>query len=112
MDEELELDEESIMEMVASMLSEEDEEVVEEASCSDDEEVMEEGEEEDLYEELSDDMLDAIMEKLTVDMGATLSGWAGRSSEDMKHQMELEWRTAAAPKSQKNSKHSRRLKKS
>ena len=91
MDEELELDEESIMEMVASMLSEEDEEVVEEASCSDDEEVMEEGEEEeDLYEELSDDMLDAIMEKLTVDMGATLSGWAGRSSEDMKHQMELE----------------------
>ena len=91
MDEELELDEDSIMEMVASMLSEEDEEVVEEASCSDDEEVMEEGEEEeDLYEELSDDMLDAIMEKLTVDMGATLSGWAGRSSEDMKHQMELE----------------------
>jgi len=82
MDEELELDEDSIMEMVASMLSEEDEE---------EEEVMEEGEEEeDLYEELSDDMLDAIMEKLTVDMGATLSGWAGRSSEDMKHQMELE----------------------
>jgi FtsZ-binding cell division protein ZapB/uncharacterized protein YoaH (UPF0181 family) len=80
MDEELELDEESIMEMVAAMLSEEDEE----------DEVMEEGEEEDLYEELSDDMLDAIMEKLTVDMGATLSGWAGRSEESVKHQMELE----------------------
>ena len=47
-------------------------------------------EDEDLYEELSDDMLDAIMEKLTVDMGATLSGWAGRSDDDMKHQMELE----------------------
>ena len=45
---------------------------------------------EDLYEELSDDLLDAIMEKLTVDMGATLGGWAGRSEEAVKHQMELE----------------------
>lgn len=93
MDEELELDEESIMEMVASMLGsaaeeESDADQMEDAGLE--EEVMEEGEDEDLYEELSDDMLDAIMEKLTVDMGATLSGWAGRSSEDMKHQMELE----------------------
>ena len=48
------------------------------------------GLEEELYEELSDDLLDAIVEKLTVDMGASLSGWAGRSSEDTKHQMELE----------------------
>jgi FtsZ-binding cell division protein ZapB len=136
MDEELELDEESIMEMVASMLSEEEEEVEEgvlkgtpknpvsrnpkstsatTAAAKRKKELdkerqrkaaelerqksfygnfdrygnkLEEGE--DLYEELSDDMLDAIMEKLTVDMGATLSGWAGRSSEDMKHQMELE----------------------
>ena len=79
MDEEMELDEDSIMEMVASMLSEEAEE-----------EVVEEGEDEDLYEELSDDLLEAIMEKLTVDMGATLSGWAGRSEESVKHQMELE----------------------
>ena len=47
-------------------------------------------EDEELYEELSDDLLDAIVEKLTVDMGASLSGWAGRSSEDTKHQMELE----------------------
>ena len=30
------------------------------------------------------------MEKLTVDMGATLGGWAGRSEEAVKHQMELE----------------------
>ena len=51
---------------------------------------LEEGEGEELYEELSDDLLDAIVEKLTVDMGASLSGWAGRSSEDTKHQMELE----------------------
>ena len=30
------------------------------------------------------------MEKLTVDMGAALAGWAGRSSDDQKHQMEKE----------------------
>ena len=88
MEEEMDLDEDSIMEMVASMLSEEDEETLEEADEDDD--VMEEGEDEDLYEELSDDLLEAIMEKLTVDMGATLGGWAGRSEEAVKHQMELE----------------------
>ena len=37
-----------------------------------------------------DALTDAIMEKLTVDMGATLSGWAGRSAADKEHQMELE----------------------
>ena len=89
MEEEMDLDEDSIMEMVASMLSEEDEETLEEAEEDDD--VMEEGEEDgELYEELSDDLLNAIMEKLTVDMGATLGGWAGRSEEAVKHQMELE----------------------
>ena len=89
MEEEMDLDEDSIMEMVASMLSEEDEETLEEAEEDDD--VMEEGEEDgELYEELSDALLDAIMEKLTVDMGATLGGWAGRSEEAVKHQMELE----------------------
>ena len=88
MDEEVELDEESIMEMVAAMLSEEDEETLEEAE--EEGEVVEEGEDEELYEELSDDLLDAIVEKLTVDMGATLGGWAGRSEEAVKHQMELE----------------------
>jgi len=100
MDEEFELDEESIMEMVAAMLSG-DSAAEEEADADqmqmagleeaeEEEEVMEEGEDEELYEELSDDLLDAIVEKLTVDMGATLSGWAGRSAEDTKHQMELE----------------------
>jgi len=44
-----------------------------------------------MSEELSaDSLVDAIMEKLTVDMGADLAGWAGRSSEDMKYQMEKE----------------------
>ena len=38
----------------------------------------------------TDSLLDAIMEKLTVDMGADLAGWAGRSSDDMKYQIEKE----------------------
>ena len=37
----------------------------------------------------SDGLLDAIVEKLTVDMGESLSGWAGRSADDTKYQMEL-----------------------
>ena len=37
--------------------------------------------------ELSDDMIDEIVERLTVDMGATLSGWAGRSSESIKYEL-------------------------
>ncbi len=37
-----------------------------------------------------DSLTDAIMEKLTVDMGADLAGWAGRSSDDMKYQIEKE----------------------
>ena len=90
MEEEVDLDEDSIVEMVEAMLSDpaDKDDTLEEAE--EDEDVMEEGEEDDLYEELSDGLLDAIVEKLTVDMGATLSGWAGRSSEDTKHQMELE----------------------
>ena len=100
-DEEIELDEESIMEMVSSMLAG-DSAAAEEESDADQmsKAGLEEGdllreeyhdcEEDDLYEELSDGLLDAIVEKLTVDMGATLSGWAGRSEESVKHQMELE----------------------
>ena len=38
----------------------------------------------------TDALVDAIMEKLTVDMGASLAGWAGRSSEDKKYQIEKE----------------------
>ena len=44
-----------------------------------------------LEEELDLDALtDAIAERLTVDMSASLSGWAGRSSESMKWEMEKE----------------------
>ena len=35
-----------------------------------------------------DALVDAVMERLTVDMGATLSGWAGRSSESMRWEIE------------------------
>lgn len=38
----------------------------------------------------TDALVDAIMEKLTVDMGAELAGWAGRSADDQKFQMEKE----------------------
>ena len=38
----------------------------------------------------ADSLVDAIMEKLTVDMGADLAGWAGRSSESIEYQIEKE----------------------
>ena len=38
--------------------------------------------------EISDELIDDIVERLTVDMGATLSGWAGRSSESVKWELE------------------------
>ena len=37
-----------------------------------------------------DSLVDALVEKLTVDMGAELSGWAGRSSDEVKYEMERE----------------------
>ena len=42
----------------------------------------------DALEEDLDELVDAIAERLTVDMGATLGGWAGRSSEAQKWEME------------------------
>ena len=56
-------------------------------SSSDQDEAAMRGMEEDLD---TDDLVAAIMEKLTVDMGADLAGWAGRSSDDMKYQIEKE----------------------
>ena len=125
MDEEIDLDEHTIMEMVAKMLSDDpaeeeeaDSDAMEKAGLEENKVLKEEYYdcyqdytsmgyskddakeecckqypedcEDDLYEDISDGLLDAIAEKLTVDMGASLSGWAGRSSEDTKHQMELE----------------------
>lgn len=104
MDEEIEIDENNIVEMISDILSEkeatlaDDAEAGEAAAMDADADQMDKAgleesaldEEEELYEELSDDLLDAIMEKLTVDMGAELAGWAGRSAEDTKYQMEKE----------------------
>ena len=39
---------------------------------------------------LSDEEMESLVEKLVVDMGAELSGWAGRSAYDVKWQMEKE----------------------
>ena len=44
----------------------------------------------EIQEEDIDFLVDEIVERLTVDMGATLSGWAGRSSESQKYEMERE----------------------
>ena len=85
-EEEVELNEEDIL----AMLSEDDEDDDEDDDDETPGEIMTRmgGMEEDL--EVSQELIDNIMEKLTVDMGADLAGWAGRSDEDMKHQMEKE----------------------
>jgi len=54
-----------------------------EAAAVQDEKAMEE----DLD---TDELVASIMEKLTVDMGFDLSGWAGRSSEEKMHEIEKE----------------------
>jgi len=97
-DEDLEIDEEELAEMLSD-----DEELVELYGYRQEKErdpkkekkkekKKEEEEEETTKEEIeiSDELIDTIAEKLTVDMGAELSGWAGRSSEDMTYQIEKE----------------------
>ncbi len=90
LDEEVEITEEDLAAMFES-----DEEVIEEEDDVESENPVEAdadamdkaGLEEDLD---TDDLVAAIMEKLTVDMGADLAGWAGRSADDQKFQMEKE----------------------
>jgi len=41
--------------------------------------------------DISDEFIDSIVERLTVDMGADLTGWAGSSTEAMRYQMEKEF---------------------
>ena len=43
-----------------------------------------------LDEDKTDALLDAVMEKLTVDMGFDLSGWAGRPTSQLKQEQEME----------------------
>ena len=89
-DEEIEITEEALAAMFES-----DEEVIEEEDDVESENPVEAdadamdkaGLEEDFD---TDDLVAAIMEKLTVDMGAELAGWAGRSADDQKFQMEKE----------------------
>tara|TARA_Y100001963_G_scaffold34425_1_gene47909 strand:- start:1533 stop:2813 length:1281 start_codon:yes stop_codon:yes gene_type:complete len=77
LDEELDMDSlvDAIMEKID--LSEDDSEELEEDATADTDGSLEE-------------MIDAITEKLYVDMGADLSGWAGRRAEDKKYEMEKE----------------------
>lgn len=101
-DEELELSEDEEIELteedLASIISEDEEELEEAetvdasaAQASADEAASDDEQMKDLDEELgADALVDAIMEKLTVDMGAELAGWAGRSSQDLTHQIEKE----------------------
>jgi hypothetical protein len=56
----------------------------------DDDEESEEVDAQTMSEDATDALVDAIVEKLTVDMGADLSGWAGRSGYEVKWQMEKE----------------------
>jgi len=96
-DEEIEFNEDDI----AAMLSEEEEEEEEgddvkgetgespvEAAADQDKESGYGGTDESI--EISDEFIDTIAEKLTVDMGAELSGWAGRSNYDLKWEIEKE----------------------
>jgi len=48
----------------------------------------------------ADSLVDSIMEKLTVDMGADLAGWAGRRAEDKKYEMEKELASRRSTQSQ------------
>jgi len=79
------------VEALKAELSEEEEINIEEAIEEESEDLSEEIEIEEEQEELSEeDLVDSIVEKLMVDMGADLSGWAGRSASDKKYQMEKE----------------------
>jgi len=91
-DEEIEITEEDLAELLSN-----DDEVIEEEDITINDPATEEeadsaamaklaeGEED---QEVSDELLDAVMERLTVDMSAELSGWAGRSAESVKWEME------------------------
>jgi len=81
MEEDFDINEEEL----ASMLS--GEEVLEE---DDDEDAAAETKEfgEDI--DIPDELIDSIMEKMTVDMGAELSGWAGRPDFQQRHEIERE----------------------
>lgn len=49
---------------------------------------------------LEERLFDAVMEKLTADMGAELSGWAGRPTSQLKHEQERELAHEASTESE------------
>ena len=104
-DEEIEITEEEITDLLDEedeAIDESDEELEEQAEDDDDDNLGDkaanyaagsvlDGIMGAMSEELDQDaLIDAIMEKLTVDMGADLSGWAGRSSSNMRRAIEKE----------------------
>jgi len=108
-DEEIEVTEEAIADILSEeddeIIEEEDDEIIEEddddqskgyAAETDDSAAKVEGEAEEfdggkgLGEDKFNSLVDSLVEKLTVDMGAELSGWAGRSSDEVKYEMERE----------------------
>jgi len=106
---EVEINLSALQEAIQNMQSEQeyefDEASLEETLTEDDEEeppdtapVAQEEEEDPNYLEeaesdtleLSEELINSIVEELTVDMGADLSGWAGRSADSKKYEMEKE----------------------
>jgi hypothetical protein len=89
-EEEVELNEEDILAMLSEVDIEEETEEgsEEEAQATEDKDSDYGGTNEEI--EVSQDLIDDIMEKLTVDMGAELSGWTGRSGDQQEHEMERE----------------------
>jgi len=73
---------------LADMLSEDEEDEVEVAEESEEEIPSPLTTNEDI--EISEDLINDLVEKLTVDMGADLSGWAGRPAFQQKEEMEKE----------------------
>ena len=93
------VDLDALQEAVAKLQTEDDSEEEKElneediiAALSEDEDVetIEIKEKESEEELVSEELLDSIVEKLTVDMGAELSGWAGRSDFDLRWEIEKE----------------------
>jgi hypothetical protein len=82
--------EEALSEEVYTEEEEEGEETAEEEErkANPDPNFLEEEIQEEEEMELSEELIDSIVEELTVDMSAELSGWAGRSSDSMKYELE------------------------
>ncbi len=89
-EEDLEFSEYELIDMLAE---DDNEEIIEEEGAKPWETEESDSEDDDSSEEnedieISEEVIDDLVEKLTVDMGASLSGWAGRSSESVKWELQ------------------------